>query len=77
MLPASLPATPKGIIMKKGGTKEINMAKEIGKCAYCADPIYDFQEMVTSKGKQYHISCWSIKKKEEIPKIYPASKLPI
>ncbi len=37
--------------------------KTIGKCAYCKDPIYDFQE--TGKAGKYHKSCKQIKDKEE------------
>ena len=35
--------------------------KTIGKCAYCDDPLYDFEEFA-GKGKvKYHIGCYKIR----------------
>ena len=44
-------------IQIKGG-----MMKTIGKCAYCKDPIYDFQAV--DKTDKYHAGCKQIKDKE-------------
>jgi len=37
--------------------------KNTGKCQYCGDPIYDFQEVKDKPG--YHEGCWNIEQEEK------------
>jgi len=39
--------------------------KTKGKCSYCSDPIYQFQEAITVYGKKYHKGCHEILMKED------------
>ena len=40
--------------------------KTIGKCVYCGDPLYDFQDTIKVKGKgKYHKGCLDIEKTEK------------
>ena len=41
--------------------------KTIGKCSYCTDPIYDFQEKVKVNGKLYHKGCSIIEQGQAVP----------
>ena len=39
--------------------------KTVGKCIYCKDPIYSFQEVVTVRGDEYHSGCADIEDGEK------------
>ena len=39
--------------------------KVVGKCAYCGDSIYDFQEIIEENKKKYHKGCYEILQREE------------
>ncbi len=60
----SLGLSPK----RKGGSmkeRRIKVPKKVGKCRYCNDPIYDFQEIKVINGKKYHEGCYKIMKREQ------------
>ncbi len=45
--------------------RRIKVPKKVGKCRYCNDPIYDFQEIKVINGKKYHEGCYKIMKREQ------------
>ena len=42
----------------------MNKLKTIGKCTYCKDPVYTWQETSMVDGKLYHSGCKRIKDEE-------------